>query len=239
MKIAKHLKNAASGFIIGSSMLLPGISGGTTAIMLGIYDRLISAVNGVFKQPLKNLLFLGEVCIGGAAGALLLARWLLLLSDKFYYPMHILFAALIAASIPLLIKKSEITMKNIYCIVFAVIGAGIAISVMLLPSGSVSDSAGIGQTAKLMISGMLISIALILPGISTSHILLTLGIYESVLSAVTKPDIPYLAFLCTGIVAGIFLFTKILDIAMNRYPAQVYMLIAGFVIASIYVIFPD
>ncbi len=239
MKIAKHLQTIVSGFIIGSSMLLPGISGGTTAIMLGIYDRLIGAVNGIFKKTVENLIFLGEVCLGGAAGALLLAKWLLVLSEKFYYPMHILFAALIAVSIPLLIKKSEITMNNLYCIIFAAIGAGIAIGVMLLPSSSPSEANGMEEAVKLLISGALISIALILPGISTSHILLTLGIYENVLTAATKPDILYLLYLGAGVIVGIFLFTKILESAMKRFPTQVYMLIAGFVIASLYTIFPS
>ena len=70
----KIFLNVLYGFIIGSLMLLPGVSGGTTAIILGIYDKIVSAVSSFRKNIKKNLIFLGTLAVGGGLGVLLLAR---------------------------------------------------------------------------------------------------------------------------------------------------------------------
>lgn len=228
------LRNILSGLVIGASMLIPGVSGGTTAIMLGIYDKLIAAVSGIFRSPLKNGLFLSQVALGGAAGALLLARLVLELTGCFLFPMRYLFMGLILGSVPLLVKSSGMTLRKLHALLFAAAGVFAAVGLELLPSSVQSG----GGPAGLLLCGLLIAVALILPGISTSHLLLTLGMYEQVLGCVTRADIAYLSLLLTGTLAGVFLTAKLLEWTMQRFPAQCYMLITGFVIASVYSIHP-
>ena len=90
----------------------------------------------------------------------------------------------------------------------------------------------------LFLCGMIIAVALILPGISTSHIMLVFGIYETALQAVSEMNILYISVLGTGILAGTFLFTKTLGKLMQKFPSQTFMAIAGFVMTSVYDIFP-
>ena len=233
------IKNIFSGMIIGSSMLIPGVSGGTTAIIIGIYDRLIKAVSDILKKVRKNIFFLIQVAIGGITGILLFSKAVLFLTNEYYFPMMYFFIGAIFGSIPLMIKKADINMKNIYNILFVLVGVVVAIAVNFLPKSglSVMPDSAVGYI-MLFLSGIIIAIALILPGISTSHILLVLGMYETVLSAVSDMNVVYIAILGGGVLAGVFSCTKILEKAMNKFPSQTFMAITGFVMASVYDIFP-
>lgn len=226
------LKNIFYGMTIGSSMLIPGVSGGTTAIILGIYDRLIKAVSDIFTDFKKNISFLFQVAVGGIIGILLFSKGLLWLSENFHFPVMYFFMGAIFGSIPLMIKKSEIKMSNIYNVAFALLGVIMALSVKFIPE-NICD----GNLIMLFLCGIFIAVALILPGISTSHILLVFGIYETALKAVSELDLLYIAVLGAGILSGIFLFTKILGKLMYKFPSQTFMAIIGFVIASVYDIF--
>ena len=103
----KILLNVLYGFIIGAFMMLPGVSGGTTAIILGIYDRIVSAVSSFRKDVKKNLIFLGTLAVGGGLGVLLLASPLEKLIGLWYGPMCCLFGGLTMGSVPMLIKKTD------------------------------------------------------------------------------------------------------------------------------------
>ena len=226
------LKNIFFGMVIGSSMLVPGVSGGTTAIILGIYDKLIKSVSDIFKDIRKNILFLFEVSIGGIAGILLFSKGLLWLVEKFRFPMMYFFIGAICGSIPLMIKKSEIKMSNIYNVIFAFLGIIGAVSVKFIPENICN-----GNLIMLFLCGIVIAVALILPGISTSHVLLIFGIYETSLQSVSEINLIYLSVLGIGVLSGIILFTKILGKLMYKFPSQTFMTITGFVIASVYDIF--
>ncbi len=235
MKLSGHLRNILCGLVTGSSMLLPGISGGTTAIIIGIYDKLISAVSGFFTAPKKYGLFLSEVCIGGLLGMILFAKAVLSLTECFYMPMRYLFMGLIAGSVPLLTKSSDMTFKKLPCIIFAFIGTALAAGLSFLPQTSdIQEKSFI----MLFFAGIMIAAALILPGISTSHMLLSTGMYGPVLKAVSDTDILYLLPVMLGTLTGIFLLTKLLGYALVRFKTQSYMLITGFVTASVYSIYP-
>ncbi len=228
------MKNVLSGVVIGSSMLIPGVSGGTTAILLGVYDRLIAAVSGFRKAPAKNGLFLLEVALGGGLGAVLLARAVLAVTNAWYFPMRYLFMGLIAGGVPLLFRQAGLTRKRLPLLLFAAAGAAAAIGVEKLPL----PEQGFGGVPGLLVGGMLIAVALVLPGISTSHLLLAMGLYEPVLEAVQSLNLPYLSLLLSGTLAGIFLSAKLLETAMRRFPAPCYLMIAGFVSASVYSVHP-
>ena len=227
-------KNVLSGVVIGASMLLPGVSGGTTAIMLGIYDHLIGAVSGVRRKPKKSLLLLSQVAFGGIAGVLLLAKVVLRATEIFYFPMRCLFMGLILGSVPMLVKKAGVTVRKLPLLLFGVLGVGTAVGLALLPPLQAGSVGGFG----LLLCGLLIAVALVLPGISTSHLLLALGMYEPVLEAVSRMDLPFLGLLASGILAGIFLCAKFLEKAMQRFPTACYLLITGFVLASVYELHP-
>lgn len=233
------LTNAAKGTVIGASMLIPGVSGGTTAIILGIYDKLISAVSSFFKNPKKNLIFLGSVAVGGIIGLLLFAKAILFLINAWEMPMLYLFIGAVLGSVPLLFQQAGLKKLTPGAIIFPLIGIGFVALMALLPKDLFNvDSASPMLYIMLFIGGIFISIALILPGISTSYMLLILGIYQPTLNAIENMNIPFIACLGVGILVGIIVCTKGLETALNKFPQPTYLIIIGFVLGSLKDVFP-
>ncbi len=246
MKNKKTILTSSKGLLIGSSMLVPGVSGGTMAIILGIYDELISSINNFFKDFKKSFFFLMQFCIGAGIGFVLFAKLISTALDKYELPMMYLFIGAILGGIPLLIKQTEIKKDNKKQILFGAIAGllGLALVVFLdkMPKSSFEFDANI--TPKLLamqvITGFIIAIALVLPGISTSHMLLVLGMYPAFLLALENPfdNILFLGFLGISVVIGVFVITRPLELAMKKYPQITYCAIIGFVAGSVITVFP-
>lgn len=229
------------GFIIGSSMSVPGVSGGTMAILLGIYDKLISTISNFFKDIKENIKFLMKFCIGAAVGIGSLAfviQWLL---EKFPFQVSFFFLGAVIGGIPALYKKTEISSIKISSIIYFLIGLGIVISIGFISIGNIDISSGSGLLHYLMlfVTGICIAVALVLPGISTSHMLIVLGMYDDMLLAITKFDFMYIGILGITTLIGIFLITKPIEWMMNRYTHLTYCIIIGFVLGSTFEIFRD
>lgn len=229
------------GFIIGSSMSVPGVSGGTMAIILGIYDKLISSISNFLKDIKGNILFLFKVCLGAGVGIgtlSFLIKWLL---EKFPLPISFFFLGAVIGGIPALYKKSKATSLKISSGVYFLLGLLIVISIGFIPVGNidVTTGSGIGYYIMLLVTGIIIALALVLPGISTSHMLLVLGMYDAMITAITEFDIVYIGLLGIATLIGVFLITKPLEWTMNKFPHQTYCMIIGFVLGSTSEIFRE
>ncbi len=237
-------KNAASnilkGLVIGSAMLIPGVSGGTTAIILDVYDDLISSISSFFKETKKSLYTLITVGIGAVLGILLFSRAILYVTNKFYVPMMFLFLGAVLGSVPMLYKKADIKKFNAGLIIYPLIGAACVYLLELIPKDSLKIPVGAGFYSYLIVilAGIVLSIGLVLPGISVSYMLLILGIYETTLSSIENMQYMFLLSLLFGVALGVVLTTKLLEYTMKMYPSQTYLLIIGFVLASLKEVFP-
>jgi putative membrane protein len=269
--LLKHIYRVCMGFVIGASMLIPGVSGGTMAIILGIYDELIEAVSTIRKSWRTSLPILICVAAGGGAGIILLAGPLLKLVNWQQVPCMYFFAGAIIASIPPLYKKATnnsaptktrhserskepLTIKKPSRreakpsrpkvkptnIIVLIIGAAIGIVIKFIPPDIIPSTDELNWVAiiTLFISGIILAVALVLPGISASYILLILGMYDVTLLAIDTMNVPYLAPLGIGLLLGIFGTSKVLDNLMKRHPQFIFMLIIGFMIGSLYQIYP-
>ena len=237
----KNLILLLKGFIIGSSMSVPGVSGGTMAILLGIYDKLISSVSNFFKDIKGNILFLAKVCIGAVLGIGSLAfviKWLL---EAFPLPVSFFFLGAVIGGIPALYKKTKESPLKFSSFLYFIAGLVIVVSIGFIPTGNLDFSNGpiITRIFMLLVSGIIIAVALVLPGISTSHMLLILGMYDTMLLAITEFNIIYLGVLGIAVLVGVFLTTKPLEWTMNKFPHQTYCMIIGFVLGSTSEIFSD
>lgn len=233
------LKNILYGLIIGAVMLIPGVSGGTTAIILGIYDQLVAAVASFFKNVKKNLLFLGSVALGGVIGLVFCAKLLLMLVELWEVPMLCLFAGAIAGSFPLLVRKSHGGF-SVRSVLFLLIGFGLALATAFVPSDLFTiDGHGVRDFCILFLLGLPLAVALILPGISFSSILAVFSLHTRFMTALQPKtfDLMFLLPLGLGLVAGVLLTTRLLEKAMNRHPGPTYFCIIGFVLGSVLEIF--
>lgn len=239
MKI--HLLHILKGFIIGASMSVPGVSGGTMAILLGIYDKLISGVSHFFKNIKENIIFLGKICIGAALGIFALASTITWLLEKFPIPVSCLFLGAVIGGIPALYNKTKEDAFKASSLIFFVIGLILVISIGFLPTDGIKfeNTSVIQSLPILFIAGIIIAIALVLPGISTSHMLLVLGLYDVTMEAIKQRNLVFLGVLGTITLLGIFLTTKPLEWVMNKYTHKTYWMIIGFVIGSTYEIVRD
>ncbi|HOP91822.1 MAG TPA: DUF368 domain-containing protein [Acetivibrio thermocellus] len=229
------------GYIIGSSMSVPGVSGGTMAILLGIYDRLISSISNFLKDIKGNVLFLVKFCIGtglGICSLSFLIKWLL---EKFPVPVSMFFLGAVIGGIPALYKKTKESSLRISSAFYFLLGLLVVISIGFIPEESINIGSGSGVVHYLMIlvAGIVIALALVLPGISTSHMLLVLGMYESMLTAITEFDVFYIGTLGIATLIGVFLITKPIEWTLNTFPHQTYCAIIGFVLGSTAEIFQE
>ena len=240
MKPVDIITKFVKGFVIGASMLVPGVSGGTMAIILNIYDQLISAVSRIRQDIKGNSLLLFNYAIGGLAGILLLSRPLLFIVEKWPMPSLYFFMGCIIASIPPLYSRVKTNKIKVRHIIYAIIGIAVGVSLKFIPEGLFD--AGAAMSVKmfllLVLAGFIIAIALILPGISGSYMLLVFGMYHVTLEALKGFDVMFLVPLVIGLFIGTFGTAKVLDKLMEKHPQFIYMLIIGFMLGSLYQIFP-
>ena len=168
-------------------------------------------------------------------GILLFARPILYLKEIFEFPMMYFFIGSIAGGVPLIYRKANQKKFTLDSILYPAAGFLLLYIVSLIPENMfrIGAEAGIMNYVLLSAAGFITAIALILPGISVSHMLLLLSIYDTTMLAVKEIQLGYLMPLALGVVLGIVLTTKILEKAMNNYPGPTYLIILGFVIASV------
>lgn len=226
------------GVCVGSTMMVPGVSGGSMAMLLGIYDRLIYSVNSIRSG--KSLLFLGTFSAGGFLGILLFSQPLLALLER--YPMQMLyfFMGAVGGGIPLMLTKAEVRRFSLPVLIWPALGILLVWLLSVLPEAPVRAEMSIGlkDTVFLVITGAVAAVALVLPGISVSYLLLVFGIYDGMILALHGFHLPVLIPFGVGLLLGIFLSTRTLEHAMKKYPQPTYLTIFGFILASLTEIFP-
>lgn len=237
------MKNLAINFvkslIIGASALIPGISGGTMAIALGIYDRLLRAVSRFSDNIMRNAVFLAVFIFGSGIGILAFSGWVLWLFESFRLPVMYFFIGCVLGSIPMLFRRGGVVSIKISDVLWVLVGYLSVMSISHLPTGACIVGCGsFLRFFMLLAAGTIIAIAFILPGISTSYMLLLLGIYDTVLKAIQAVSLPFLLPLGAGMFIGTLLTARALENAMTRHKEHTYMLIVGFVLGSVFEIIP-
>lgn len=234
------------GFIIGTFNVIPGVSGGTAALITGIFERLIHSVRSFNIASLKllfslkfrrfvietDLIFLMAVITGIAASIFSLAKLLALLFND--YPVYIwsFFFGLILASIYFVGKTIE--KFNLYTIVFLIIGIGISVIVCFL--NPAVENPGIHY---IILCGILAIIGLIVPGLSFSFILILTGNYQLIMiRSVNELHFNVLVPFIIGILIGLPVFSNALSWVYKKYKHSVIALLTGFISGSLLMLWP-
>lgn len=237
------IKNFFIGMIVGVANVIPGVSGGTMAVVFGIYDKVISSVINFFKNIKENIIFLGSLGVGAIVGILAFANLIKLCLTNFPQQTNFFFIGLIVGTIPLIFRKSTETRVNKINILWAITAFLIAFLMAWIGKPQATSSTIIRDLTlinilKIFFGGFIAAAAMILPGISGSFILLLLGLYDSIITAVTVFNIPILVVFALGMLFGLLSMTKIIDTLFNKFPQTAYFIILGLIIGSIYAIFP-
>lgn len=233
-------KNFLRGIVISIAQVIPGVSGGTIAMILGIYDKLIHAVNNILSDFKNQYKILFQVGIGAVLGILIFSNLIGFLLENYSIQLGYLFIGIILGGAPLMFRKATINGFNKINLVYLILGI---IVVMLMSTNSTDNSTIITSVnlltfIELFLAGIVIAIALILPGISGSFILLVLGLYNTVIIAVSEFNIPILIPILLGGIVGTLGTAKVIETLLNKYSGQTYMLIGGFILGSVFGVFP-
>lgn len=228
------------GLCVGGTMLVPGVSGGSMAIILGVYDRLVTSVSSFMKHKRKSAIFLGIFALGALLGMFLFAKPLLSLIEKFTLPAMYFFIGAVAGGVPMIVRKAEINKISWRIFVYPVLGFLIIFLFSILPENifKTDNSQGWLSYLLLLIAGIIAAVALVLPGISVSYMLLLMGMYDETMKAIGELYFPYLLPLGIGLILGIILTTKLLEKAMINHPQPTYLIILGFIAGSVVEVFP-
>ena len=234
------------GFIMGIANVIPGVSGGTLAIILGIYEKLISAISHFFKNIKENLKFIIPIGIGMVLSILLLSKVISFCLDKYTLATILFFIGLILGGIPLLSKKvkGKVNISNaiIFLLTFSLV-IGVA---LLNVEGNVSfDNMTFGSYLLLFGVGVVAAGTMIIPGISGSLVLLTLGYYNPIVDTIKNltdfsnlfNNMLILVPFGIGVLVGIIVIAKILEFLFKKFEIKTYFGVMGFVCASLVAIF--
>ncbi len=246
LKIIHHILFFLKGFAMGAANVIPGVSGGTIALITGIFERIIDAiksfngtafgllVKGKIKEFIQytDLYFLLSVFVGMVVSVVTLAKLLAFLFNT--YPIYIwaFFFGLILASVYFVGKT--INRWNISVIVSFIIGTALALSVTFLTPATQNDS-----FFYLVICGVVAICSMILPGLSGSFILILMGNYELVMiQAVNEMNINILFPVLIGAVAGLVVFSHILSWIYKKFKNQTIAILTGFILGSLSILWP-
>ncbi|MGG3805065.1 DUF368 domain-containing protein [Metabacillus fastidiosus] len=236
-------RNLYRGFCIGISDLIPGVSGGTIAVILGIYDRLLKAISGFFsKEWKKHIGFLIPLGVGMGSAIILLSRLIEYLLEYHHEATQFFFLGLVISVIPYMMKKADVKQNfkvNHYVILFLCI-AFLAFMAFAKPDSELKmeGSLTLLMVIGLFLSGWLASMAMLLPGISGSFILLLLGVYPVAINALSTFNLPIIAAIGAGVVVGFIVSSKGIRYALTHFPHITYAAIIGLIIGSVFVVFP-
>ncbi|MDE2634764.1 MAG: DUF368 domain-containing protein [Chloroflexota bacterium] len=244
--LRQYLRLFLTGFAMGAADIVPGVSGGTMAFILGVYENLIDAIKSFNVDAIRLLLglrfkalieqvsfrFLAALGLGLLSAILLLSSFLSATMDdpNGRIRLFAFFFGLVLASILVVGAKVRWNMSSAATFVAGTVVAFVIVNVVPAEADH--------SYAFLFVSGMIAITAMILPGISGSFMLLILGQYDYVLTAVSNRDLPPIIVVGLGAAVGIIAFSRVLSYLLARYYNLTVALLVGFMAGSLWKIYP-
>ena len=241
----KNIILIIKGMIIGLANIIPGVSGGTLMITLGIYEEIIDTISHFFKNFKKNLKFILPLGIGVVLALLVFSKIIGLSLDKYPFATTLFFLGLIMGGLPVIttkLKKDNESKKISNYIIAFLSFAFIIIFAMLKSNNEVIlENPNFFQLIKLFIVGIISAATMVIPGISGSFVLMLLGYYKPIIDTIRNitnfslltQNILILGSLGIGILIGIVLIAKLIELLLKKFETKTYYAVFGFVLASI------
>lgn len=243
------IKSILKGAVIGIANIIPGVSGGTMAVSMGIYDKLIHCITHLFKDFKKNLLFLFPIILGAGIALAASSLGLEYLFENYPLPTNMTFIGLILGGLPAIGKKVKGNkIKAGHILVFVAFFALVAgLGVMGESEGIAADlSFNLVNVLKLFGVGVIASATMVIPGVSGSMVLLIMGYYNPILETINDflralvaldmdgilNGMGILVPFGIGVLVGIFAIAKVVEVIFAKCPMYAYWAIIGLIAAS-------
>jgi putative membrane protein len=245
-KIKDYLVIGLKGIAMGAADVVPGVSGGTIAFISGIYEELLGSISninlGLFKTLKQegfkaawsklNGNFLASLFIGIFLSIVSLAKMIKWLLQNEAVLLWSFFFGLVLASIIYIAK--QVKKWNLKIIIIGLFGIIFGYIITVIPA---TDSTEISYLF-LVFAGAIASCAMILPGISGSYILLLIGIYPVVMTAITNRDFKIISAIGIGVVIGLLTFSKLLKWLFTNYKNEMLVVLTGIMLGSLNKVWP-
>ncbi len=230
------------GGAIGVAMIIPGVSGGTLAVLLKVYDRIINCLGDLRKDFKNSFIFLSSILLGAliaVAAAFIPLKYAL---DNAPLPTVLLFTGLMLGSCPKLLTDAKKNGFNKLDIISLIFPAAVVIGLCFIPGSGTADlSANMAWYGYiiLILVGVIASCALVVPGISGSMLLMIFGYYDPILNTIkallSSPLHSICVLLCFGggLIVGFFTIAKLMQYLLKKFPRTTYWAIVSFVLGSI------
>ena len=244
--IKDYIAVGFKGLAMGAADVVPGVSGGTIAFISGIYEELVVSISNINFSLLKTLQkegfkvawkqlngsFLAALFIGVLISILSLAKTIKYLLENEPILLWSFFFGLVMASIIFIGK--QVQKWNYKLLLLAILGATFGYTITIVSSTSVTEI----NYLFLVFAGAIASCAMILPGISGSYILLLMGVYPIVMTAITNRDVKIISAIGVGVVLGLLFFSKLLKWLFSKYKNEMLVVLTGIMFGSLNKVWP-
>lgn len=235
------------GIVLGVAFVIPGVSGGTLAVLMGIYEELIEAASNFYKSIAdfkKYIMYLLPIGLGIIFSVAVFAKLIKFGLDKAPIITILIFLGMIIGSIPALVRNVKGTKINLKDMTLMLVGLIIVISMLIFHksnSNVVLTNMSITGYITLLLVGAIAAVTMVVPGISGSFTLMLIGYYEPILNLVNDitsfknlgPNLILIFIFMLGVFIGIIFISKIIEWCLKHYKRETYYAIIGFVLSSI------
>ena len=240
------LINFIKGFILGIANVIPGVSGGTMAVSMGLYELILSSIGNFFKDIKGNFIKLLPIILGILVAIVSTSKLVTYALTNYKAQTLCLFIGLIFGGVSLIMKKIKGKGSKINYLIFFIVFFFV-ISLIFLKTGLIEISftnMGIIDYLLLLLIGFIASSAMVIPGISGSFILMVLGYYDKIIYTVSTitdfsklgSNLLILVPFGIGVIIGIVFMAKLITNLIKKYETKTYFAIMGFVLSSVVVL---
>ena len=251
----KFLVDVIKGALVGVANIIPGVSGGTMMVTMGIYEKIIGVVNNLFKDIKKSITTLLPIGIGMLLGVAIFSFIIPWCLQVYPFPTSFCFIGLILGGVPAIIKptkeslvkeKKSISVPHIIAFVFFFVLAVAMAAMNETQTSSANFDLNLGFMIAIFLIGVVAAATMVIPGVSGSLVLMILGFYEGIMSSISGFISAVFAFdwaqifyyvgilapFGIGVIVGIFAVAKLIEFLFAKFPSVTYCGILGLIVAS-------
>jgi putative membrane protein len=238
-----YIKRFIGGVFIGVSNVIPGISGGTMAVVFNLYDQLIDALSLNIQSIKKNFWFLATIAAGIIAGILVFSNIMNYFLENFSNQTYGAFIGVVLGSIPIIVKKGNIHQANLPNMLSFVLFFSAMVVMWLLQDQQAAmvnvEQLTLPLTIGLFFAASIATVTMLVPGVSGSLLLIMIGYYHAIYTFTIRQFVfPQLIVVVAGMAFGLLVGAKIVSYLLKKYNDLIYAGILGLIVGSLFPLFP-